>query len=1025
MCLTGAAEGPFTFGLSKANHVKTLSLLGLFCLLSSALFSQGTVRGKVTDDLGETVIGATVVFKNNPGKGTVTDFDGNYSIEIESAEPVTLLVAFIGFQSQEVSVNPKGGEVIIQNFDLTAENFEMNEVVIEAKANRAGDFYMEKVKKNAASSIDYISSETIRKIGDSNVGDAVQRVTGVSTVGDFVTVRGLADRYLLTTINGNRIPTLDPFTNNLRLDIFPTGLIDNLVITKTGDPALPGDWSGAYISVETKDYPDKFTLSVQSSFGYNDQSTGKDILSSEGSETDWLGFDNGYRDIPDGVPRVQSEFPQFIGSPNLYQEFTVLGIEPYLNDLGITESSTITNGSAFHQLGLIELDYLGAAQFGDESSFDAAFANYTLDNPRSFFVAELNPDAERIGKSFNNSWFAITKRAPINFSQNVSIGDQTKLFGKTLGIIAGFRYSSDYRYDPSSELNRTAEGADFVPENGEEVPTQTSFDQELSQETHSMSGLLKLSYKLNQNNSVSLSFMPNLMGQNSVRRYEGSDPNAQGSIIVFGDDQFYEERRQFMYQYKSDHFFPRNSIKLTINASYADGQRDVLDFKDMRYILDQGALQFDSNFNPDRRYRYMDDNMFDSRVALEIPLSEDMRSSKLFVGGGYNRSDRQNEQVLYNMRGASGLIFDGPLDEVITEDNFNLSGDNRVFYYTTGGTAFDSDIGFRDISAAFAKVDHQFSERLRVVGGLRVEYTDIFLDILEYYERDLPVDSEERDLQGGVRVNPSEIQEWSALPSVNVIYKLQDNQKAPMNLRGSYFHSIARPSFREISSMSLLDFELRGRVEGNPDLVITDVNNLDLRLEKYTESGNLFSITGFYKTFENHIELILELGEVFSWQNVPESYAFGIELESKYNVTDQLEFRGNVSFIWSETTITEPVEEIRPMFGQAPYIVNAMLTYDFESVGLLATASYNVQGPKLAVVAGAGEAAPNIFELPRNVIDLNLKKSIGEHFSVGLRVRDLLNNPIRRSYDFNEGYILDFDSVRWGTTYQLNVSYTI
>ncbi len=166
-------------------------------------------------------------------------------------------------------------------------------------------------------------------------------------------------------------------------------------------------------------------------------------------------------------------------------------------------------------------------------------------------------------------------------------------------------------------------------------------------------------------------------------------------------------------------------MKLSINASYADGQRNVLDFKDMRYILDQGNLQFDSNFNPDRRYRYMDDNMLDSRVTLEIPISEDMRTSKL-SGGGYNRSNRQNEQVLYNMRGASGLIFDGPLDQIITEDDFTLGGDDRSFYYTTGGTAFDSDIGFRDISAAFAKVDHQFTERLRVVGGVRVEYTDIF-----------------------------------------------------------------------------------------------------------------------------------------------------------------------------------------------------------------------------------------------------------------------------------------------------------
>jgi outer membrane receptor for ferrienterochelin and colicin len=990
------------------------------------LFSQGIVRGKVTDDLGETVIGATLVFKENPSKGAVTDFDGNYSLEVNSDQPQIIVVSFIGFQSQEASVNPKGGEVVIRDFDLKPENFEMDEIVIEAKANRAGDFYMEKVKKNAATSIDYISSETIRKIGDSNVSSAVRRVTGVSTVGSFVTVRGLADRYILTTINGNRIPTLDPFTNNLRLDIFPTGLVDNLVITKTGDPELPGDWSGAYISVETKDYPDKFTLSVQSSFGYNNQSTGRDIIAQEGSDTDWLGFDNGFRDIPEGVPTVQGQFPR-ITTPTLYQQFAYLGIEDYMNSLGITQNSLILQESAFHQLGLIELDYLGAAQFGNEAALNNAIESYELENPDFEFFRAFNGDLERIGTSFNNTWFAVTKRAPINFSQNISIGDQTKLFGKTLGIIGGFRYSSDYRYDPESELNRTTRPPNFPAENGEDIPTVVSFDQELSRETHGMSGLLKLSYKLNGNNSVSLLFMPNLLGQSNVRRYVGQDANSPGGQIVYGDDQFYEERQQLIYQYASEHYFPGSAMKLKVDASYSDGDRNVLDFKDTQYIQEGDQFLFRSTFNPDRRYRYMEDNMLDTRVSLEIPLSEDKRQTKLFVGGGYHDNERQNQQVIYTLQGVEDVPQDNPPVDEITNDRFFIPDSAARFdlWYTAGGTELDSDIGFRKIYSVFAKVDHQLNERIRLVGGVRAEYTDIFQDILEYYERGLPIDSPDRDLQGGQRVNPSSIEEWDILPSINVIYKINPSEAEPFNLRASYFGSIARPSFREISNMSLLDFELRGRVEGNPDLVITDVQNFDLRLEKYFSNGSTISGTVFYKTFKDHIELILQPGEVFSWQNVPESRTVGIEIEGKHDLTEKLELRGNFSWIWSETIVTEPVREVRPMFGQAPYIINAMLTYDFERIGLFATVSYNIQGPKLAVVAGAGEAAPNIFEVPRNIVDINLRKNLGKHFGIGLKVRDLVNNPLRRAYDFDAGYILDFNRVRWGTTYQLNISYTI
>jgi hypothetical protein len=1008
--------------------LRVLSLIGLMCLFSDVIFSQGTVRGKVTDDLGETVIGATIVLKNNPGTGTVTDFDGNYSLQIKSTEPVTLLVSFIGFQSQEATVNPTAGEVIIRNFDLVAENFEMNEVVIEAKANRAGDFYMEKVKMNAATSIDYISSETIRKIGDSNVSSAVKRVTGVSTVGNFVTVRGLADRYILTTINGNRIPTLDPFTNNLRLDIFPTGLVDNLVVTKTGDPALPGDWSGAYISVETKDYPDKFTLSVKSSFGYNDQSTGKEILTSRGSETDWLGFDNGYRDIPDGVPRLQEDFPRYNGSPNLYQQFEFLGLGDYLNQFGITENTTISSGDAFHQLGLIELDFMGAAEFGNTSSVNQAIADYKEEYSLSFFRSGLNSELEDIGRSFNNNnWFAISEQAPINFSQNISIGDQTKLFGKTLGIVGGLRYSSDYRYDPEASLNRTTQGDVIQVDGRDSVPAIVNLDQELSRVSHSLSGLLKLSYKLNSNNSVSLMFMPNLFGQNSVRRYAGQNENTSGNILIFGDDQFYEERQQFVYQYKSEHYFPGSGIKIDVDGSFSDGQRNVLDFKDTRYILDQGILQFDANFNPDRRYRYMEDDMIDTRISVEIPVTEDKRRSKLFVGGGYNKNDRQNEQVVYRLRGLSGNLIEGSLEDEFNEENFVIGSDQgQGYYYTASVTELGSDIGFRDIYAFYVKSDHQFNERFRTVGGVRVEYTDIYQDILGYYERGLPVDSPERESLGPDLANPADKEEWSILPSINIIYKLQESKDAPFNIRASYFRSIARPSFRELSPLNLFDFELRGRVGGDPNLRISQIDNFDLRLEKYTESNSLFSVTIFYKEFKDHIELIAPPGgDNFTWQNVPESYAAGVEFEAKLDLIENLEFRGNLSLITSETTVTEPVKETRPMFGQAPYIVNLMFTYDFEELGLLATASYNVQGPKLAVVAGAGDAAPNIFELPRNVVDINLNKKLGEHFSVGFKIRDLINNPVRRAYDFDEGYLLDFSSVRWGTIYQFNVSYNI
>ena len=91
-----------------------------------------------------------------------------------------------------------------------------------------------------------------------------------------------------------------------------------------------------------------------------------------------------------------------------------------------------------------------------------------------------------------------------------------------------------------------------------------------------------------------------------------------------------------------------------------------------------------------------------------------------------------------------------------------------------------------------------------------------------------------------------------------------------------------------------------------------------------------------------------------------------------------------------------------------------------------AAASYNVQGPKLAVTNSEGD--PNgarAFEMPRHLIDITLNKFLAKHWGVKLRVRNALNAPLRRSYEFASGYRVDFDKYTYGSEYQLTVSYTI
>ncbi|MFM1745134.1 MAG: hypothetical protein RLZZ630_1071, partial [Bacteroidota bacterium] len=315
--------------------------LRLSFLLSSLLiflasvqgYSQVTVRGKITDNLGEALIGVTVVMKGNTSVGASSDFDGNYSLRLPNASPCTLLVSYMGFKTIEHPVEPQGGDVIVKNFIMQSSSVEVKEVEIQATAIKAADYYMESMKKKSATTIDYISSATMRKTGDNNVASAIARVTGVSTSSSgFITVRGIGDRYIRTTVNGSMVPTLDPFTNNLRLDFIPANLVDNIIITKSMSPDLPGNWAGAYISVETRDYPEQLTLAAETQIGYNTQSTFRDILSGDRSSTDWLAYDNGLRD------RDHTGFINYNYRPTQYDEMVALGLGSYYAGLGVTGS---------------------------------------------------------------------------------------------------------------------------------------------------------------------------------------------------------------------------------------------------------------------------------------------------------------------------------------------------------------------------------------------------------------------------------------------------------------------------------------------------------------------------------------------------------------------------------------------------------------------------------------------------------------------------------------------------------------
>ena len=1012
---------------------KFLLLIILFSAFNS--FSQGTVRGKITDENGESLFGVRIFLKNNKTVFTSSDFDGNYSVKISESTPQTLVISYTSFETIEQVVNVSNNEIIIKDFTLQPQTNEIKEVNVVVKKTKAKEYYMENVKINSATTIDYVSSETMKKTGDANVTAAVARVSGVSTNGGMITVRGIGDRYVKTTLNGSRIPTLDPLTNNIKLDIFPSSLVDNIIITKTASPDLPGDFSGAYLSVETKDYPEKLEVNVESQFGYNDQTSFKEIISSQRSKTDWLGFDNGLRKDHNKV----LEYPNL--KPTTYEEMKALGLGNYYANLGVDgwidgspESDT------YFRLGLVELGILPRASINDPVVYKEAKKTYN-ETYKSLAFDKINPDGKDYNNGFSNNWNTIKRKAPLNFSQSFSIGNQTKLFGKPLGYLFGFRYGNSVRYDPNGISQRVGdESLGFL--------FDTKDKAQISRETNGWSSLFNLAYKLNDKNSVSILFMPNFSGTNDVASFITDDVSLiEGRV---SKNQFYEQRKQLIYQLKSEHYIEKVRMKIDYNASFTKGNSIAPDFKVIQYAtaLDSNVItgyQFAPNAGDGiRRYfRYLDETILDTRLSAELPLSkkESTLTRKIKFGGAYQKNNRNQDLEEYLLSEGNNIknaqLSNDDLNSYLSLDRLMMKDQTIDFFYNQYDYARNHTIGNSSVLAGYGLLDFEIIKQFRFSGGLRVEQAKIFSDVLKYYNLGYERNDIRRENVGGFpNVNAANIDETSFLPSLNLIYKIKKESFGKMNVRANYSKTIARPSIRELNDVAVFDNEFRTLIYGNSDLKTVQVKNYDFRAESFFNNGDNISISLFYKDFTNHIEMGFGSSGI-TWQNIENSNVKGFEFEGKKSITKYFDLKANVTLVNSNSEfvrksmdlvngekIYTPIDTVmRPMFGQAPYIINGIASFKADSLGLTATLSYNIQGPRL-VITGVVKGRPDVYELPRNTFDFKVSKTLGKHFSTSLTIRDILNAPVVRAYKLPNEWI-DFDRFRYGTNFVFGISYKL
>ncbi|WP_026999433.1 TonB-dependent receptor [Eisenibacter elegans] len=281
-----------------------LTILLLCTSLAYGFAQTGTIRGKLVDEAnGEEIIGATVIIEGTT-TGTITDINGDFVINNAPVGTHTLVISYVSYKTKKMEgLRVEAGKVTVLNTSLEEDVQSLGEVVVVAERETNSMVSVLKEIRQAKQVVSGISAEQIAKSLDGNSAQVMTRVPGVTIVdGRFVMIRGVSDRYNAVMINNAYAPSTEIDSRSFSFDLLPSNVLDRMLIYKSGAAEYPGDFAGGVIKMYTRHTVDEnfTTISVGTAFRQN--TTFEKAFFSQGSATDVLGFDNGFRSIPNTFP---------------------------------------------------------------------------------------------------------------------------------------------------------------------------------------------------------------------------------------------------------------------------------------------------------------------------------------------------------------------------------------------------------------------------------------------------------------------------------------------------------------------------------------------------------------------------------------------------------------------------------------------------------------------------------------------------------------------------------------------------
>ncbi len=952
--------------------MKTI-LLTYFLLLPTLLLGQGIIRGNVFDaSTGEPMFGVTAVIQGTTN-GASADFDGKFEIKVEPGT-YNLQLSFISYKTLIIEgVEVKEGEVtLLDNIQMQEDVETLEEVVVTAEVIKTTEEALLTVKRKSANLIDGISASFFRKIGDSDAASAVKRVPGVSIEGGkYVYVRGLGDRYTKTMLNGVDIPGLDPDRNTVQMDMFPTNLIDNIIVLKTSTADLPADFTGGVVDIATKDFPEEKIFNVSISAGFNPSMHFRnDYVTYEGSSTDFLGFDDGQREIPTtGIPNVPI-YVDAIGQPNSPEGQTfrsiLEGFDPNMAaifgnsamnlGLGLSLGNQINSGANTWGYNL-SLNYDNNTTFYDD-------VEYGLYRKREPEFTELEQQIRQFGQVGRHS---------VNLSGLAGIALKRDRAKYTLNFL---RTQNGERSAGLFDYNATRFGSTFNASQHNLEYSERALTNILLSGTHyDKTNTWKVQWKVSPTRSS--------MDDPDIRvtRIRNDD----GNITIGTEVGFPERIWRFLEEdnivgkldFEKEYNAFGSAASLKFGGIYTFKQRDynIQNFQVVPNGVDINSADPNIPFFPENLWPSDELGFEGTRYEPGfIPNNTNLYNAEISNVGAYISTEIQPSEKLKAILGVRMEKYDqfytGINQQRVSLDNEQVLDDldffpsvNLIYSLTEKQnirTSYSRTIArpsFKE--ASFAEILDPITGRT-FIGGF-------FPDV-----------SEGEQIWDGNLVA-------TRIDNFDVRWELF--QKGGQTVSVSAFAKFFNDPIEMVQYIQALNnFQPRnvgdGRVLGLEFEVRKNFGFISPGLENFSFNGNFtFTRSQIEMSFTEFNSRVLNARE------------------------------------------GETIDNTREMAGQAPYIINAGFSYNNFENGLDAGLFYNVQGRTLTFVGTADR--PDIYSVPFHSLNFNANKSFGQNdrMRMSLKIDNILGDLREEVFESFEASNQIFTRFNPGTTFSFGFSY--